>query len=88
MNLHEYETLRRPVYEAFAKVVQFILERAISADSRIPRPQAVQSRAKQAESLRRNAGNEIMGKRLSTYRRKCSGIWLRSGSICCACSPG
>jgi ppGpp synthetase/RelA/SpoT-type nucleotidyltranferase len=78
MNLHEYETLRRPVYEAFAKVVQFILERAISADSRIPRPQAVQSRAKQAESLRRRLeqSNKLDTQTLEIDRRDLAGTRL------------
>ncbi len=53
MNLDEYQRLFRPTYESFANVVRFILEQAISADSRVPRPQSVQARAKQIESLRR-----------------------------------
>jgi ppGpp synthetase/RelA/SpoT-type nucleotidyltranferase len=53
VNLDEYERLLRPTYEAFANVVRLILEQAISAGSRVPRPQSVQARAKQIESLRR-----------------------------------
>ncbi len=75
MNLDEYERLHRPAYEAFANVVRLILERAISADARIPRPQAVQSRAKQVESLRRRLqqSNTMDTQTLETDRRDLAG---------------
>ena len=78
MNLDEYERLRRPTYEAFANVVQFILERAISADARIPRPQSVQARGKQVESLRRRLeqSNKLDTQTLESDRRDLAGARL------------
>lgn len=78
MNLDEYERLHRPTYQAFADVVRFILERAISADARVPRPQAVQSRAKQVESLRRRLeqSNKMDTQTLEIDRRDLAGARL------------
>jgi ppGpp synthetase/RelA/SpoT-type nucleotidyltranferase len=78
VNLHEYETLHRPTYEAFANVVRVILERAISADDRIPRPQSVQARAKEVESLRRRLeqSNMLDTQTLESDRRDLAGTRL------------
>jgi ppGpp synthetase/RelA/SpoT-type nucleotidyltranferase len=78
VNLDEYERVRRPTYEAFANVVQFILEQAISADARIPRPQAVQSRAKEVNSLRRRLeeSNKPNTQTLESDRRDLAGARL------------
>jgi ppGpp synthetase/RelA/SpoT-type nucleotidyltranferase len=78
LELNEYENRLRPTYEAFAGVVRFILERAISVDSRIPRPQAVQSRAKEVKSLRRQLeqSNKLDTQTLELDRRDLAGARL------------
>ena len=53
MNLNEYETKFFPIYKAFAETVRFILKKAILAAGNLPRPQSIQYRAKEVESLRR-----------------------------------
>ena len=53
MNLNDYEKKFIPTYEAFAKTVRFILEKALLAAENLPRPQSVQCRAKGIESLQR-----------------------------------
>jgi ppGpp synthetase/RelA/SpoT-type nucleotidyltranferase len=76
--LDEYAMLHRPTYEAFANVVRFILERAISADAGIPRPQAAQSRAKAINSLRRRLeeSNKLDTQTLESDRRDLAGARL------------
>lgn len=78
MNLEDYEKQHRPTYEAFANVVRFILEQAIAAAPSIPRPQSVQSRAKQVESLRRplEEANNLDTQTLETDRRDLAGMRL------------
>lgn len=58
MNLNDYEKKFFPTYEAFAETVRFILEKALLAAENLPRPQAVQCRAKGIESLRRRLAEE------------------------------
>lgn len=53
MNLDDYEKKHFSTYEAFAKTVRFILEKAFLAAEDLPRPQSVQCRAKGVDSLRR-----------------------------------
>ncbi|MDQ0561497.1 ppGpp synthetase/RelA/SpoT-type nucleotidyltransferase [Rhizobium mesoamericanum] len=53
MKFDEYERLHFTRYEAFAKVVGTILDRAIVAAANIPRPQSIQARAKTSDSLRK-----------------------------------
>lgn len=78
MNLEDYEKQHRPTYEAFANVVRFILEQAIAAAPSIPRPQSVQSRAKQVDSLRRRLeeANNLDTQTLETDRRDLAGVRL------------
>jgi len=78
VNLDEYERLLRPTYEAFASVVRFILEQALSADPQIPRPQSVQARAKQIESLRRRLqeSDKLDTQTLESDRRDLAGARL------------
>jgi ppGpp synthetase/RelA/SpoT-type nucleotidyltranferase len=58
VNLNDYEKNFLPIYEAFAKTVRFILEKALLAADSLPRPQSVQSRAKTIKSLRRRLTEE------------------------------
>ncbi len=53
VNLNDYKKKYFSTYEAFAKTVRFILEKALLAAENLPRPQSVQCRAKGIESLRR-----------------------------------
>lgn len=78
MNLEEYEKEYRLTYEAFANVVRFILEQAIAADPSVPRPQSVQSRAKQVDSLRRRLeeANNLHTPTLEADRRDLAGARL------------
>jgi ppGpp synthetase/RelA/SpoT-type nucleotidyltranferase len=52
VNLNDYEKKFFPTYEAFAETVRFILEKALLAAESLPRPQAIQCRAKGIESVR------------------------------------
>lgn len=58
MNLNDYETKYFPIYKAFAETVRFILKKAILAADNLPRPQSIQCRAKETESLRRRLTEE------------------------------
>ncbi len=49
----DYEQQYFSTYQAFAKTVSFILEKALIAAEHLPRPQSIQYRAKGMESLRR-----------------------------------
>lgn len=53
MNINDYDKELFSTYEAFAKTVRFILEKALLASKNVPRPQSVQCRAKSIDSLRR-----------------------------------
>ncbi|MCP4407297.1 MAG: RelA/SpoT domain-containing protein [Gammaproteobacteria bacterium] len=52
MNLNDYEKKYFSIYEAFAKTVRFIFEKALLSTNNLPPPQSVQCRAKGIESLR------------------------------------
>jgi ppGpp synthetase/RelA/SpoT-type nucleotidyltranferase len=58
VNLNNYETKYFPIYKAFAETVRFILQKAIPAAENLPRPQSIQCRAKEIESLRRRLTEE------------------------------
>ncbi len=58
MNLKDYENQYYSIYEAFAKTVRFILEKALLSADNLPRPQSVQCRAKGIKSLRRRLAEE------------------------------
>ncbi len=53
MNLDDYEKNYSSTYQAFAETVRFILKKALLAADNLPRPQSVQCRAKEVDSLRR-----------------------------------
>ena len=53
MNLDDYEKEYLSTYQAFAKTVRFILEKALLSAANLPRPQSVQCRAKGVDSHRR-----------------------------------
>ncbi|MDE1715313.1 RelA/SpoT domain-containing protein [Chromobacterium amazonense] len=60
MNLDDYEKQYFAKYQAFSETARFILEQALRATENMPRPQSVQCRAKEVESLRHRlaeAGN-------------------------------
>jgi ppGpp synthetase/RelA/SpoT-type nucleotidyltranferase len=58
VDLNNYETKYFPIYKAFAETVRFILKKAILAADNLPRPQSIQCRAKEIESLRRRLTEE------------------------------
>ena len=78
MTFDEYQTKYFPIYGAFAETVRFILEKAISADTDIPRPQSIQSRAKGVQSLRRRLteSSHLDTQTLETDRRDLAGARL------------
>src|SRR4051794_6531259 len=53
MNIDDYQKGYFPIYEEFAQTVRYILEKALLAAVKLPRPQSVQCRAKAPYSLRR-----------------------------------
>jgi ppGpp synthetase/RelA/SpoT-type nucleotidyltranferase len=53
MTFDEYEKRYAVLYAEYANVVKFILEKAIDEASDVPRPQSIQSRAKESGSLKR-----------------------------------
>lgn len=78
MNLNDYETKYLPTYEAFAKTVRFILEKALLATEDLPRPQSVQCRAKGIKSLRRRLAevHNLDTQKLELDRRDLAGARL------------
>lgn len=78
MNLDEYEKTHLPTYDEFARTVRFILENALRADKNLPRPQSVQCRAKDVESLRRRLveANRLDTQTLELDRRDLAGARL------------
>jgi ppGpp synthetase/RelA/SpoT-type nucleotidyltranferase len=78
MNFDEYQSAQFSVYQAFADTVRFILEQALRNDKELPRPQAVQSRAKSIESLRRRLVEEgkLETQTLESERRDLAGARL------------
>lgn len=58
MNLNDYETKHSAIYQAFAETVRFILKKAFLTAESLPRPQSIQYRAKEIESLRRRLTEE------------------------------
>lgn len=53
MTFEEYEKRYATLYADYAKVIRFILERAIAGAEGIPQPQSIQSREKDPASLKR-----------------------------------
>ena len=79
MNFDEYQTKYFPIYGSFAETVRFILEKAISVGTDIPRPQSIQSRAKGIQSLRRRLtenGGRLDTQTIETDRRDLAGARL------------
>ena len=78
MNLIDYENKYFLIYEAFAKTVRFILNRALIAANNLPLPQSFQSRAKGIDSLRRRLSEEgqLDTETLELARRDLAGIRL------------
>jgi ppGpp synthetase/RelA/SpoT-type nucleotidyltranferase len=78
VNLNEYEKQFFSTYEAFAETVRFILEKALRADEKLPRPQAIQSRAKAADSLRHRLAEvkKLSTQTLELDRRDLAGVRL------------
>lgn len=78
MNLNDYETRYFGTYKAFAETVRFILKKAILAAKNLPRPQSVQYRAKEIDSLRRRLTEEgkLETQTLQRDRRDLAGVRL------------
>ena len=78
MNFNDYENKYFSIYEGFAKTVRFILEKALLSADSLPRPQSVQCRAKEIESLRRRLTEEgiLDTQKLEFDRRDLAGAWL------------
>jgi ppGpp synthetase/RelA/SpoT-type nucleotidyltranferase len=57
MNFHEYEKDGKQLYEDFAELIKKLLTEAVAKDTKCPRVQAYQSRAKAASSLKRKLEN-------------------------------
>ena len=53
MNIDDYQMKYFTVYEELSRTVGFILDKALIAEGSLPRPQSVQCRAKEVDSLRR-----------------------------------
>jgi ppGpp synthetase/RelA/SpoT-type nucleotidyltranferase len=53
MNIDDYENKYFSVYDELARTVRFILDKALTAEGSLPRPQSIQCRAKDVDSLRR-----------------------------------
>jgi ppGpp synthetase/RelA/SpoT-type nucleotidyltranferase len=58
VNLNDYEKKYFSIYEAFSETVRFILKKALLSAENLPRPQSIQCRAKEIESLRRRLAEE------------------------------
>jgi ppGpp synthetase/RelA/SpoT-type nucleotidyltranferase len=78
MNLDDYEKRYFPFYKVFAETVRFILEHALLATKHLPRPQSIQCRAKDVESLRRRLieTNKMDTQTLELDRRDLAGVRL------------
>lgn len=78
MNLHDYEKKYFPIYEAFAKTIRFILEKALQSANSLPLPQSIQCRAKGIESLRRRLveAGKLNTQTLELDRRDLAGVRL------------
>jgi len=78
VNLEEYEKTHRLTYEAYAGTVRYILEQALLANAQLPRPQSIQSRAKEVASLRRRLkeANKLDTETLERDRRDLAGARL------------
>jgi ppGpp synthetase/RelA/SpoT-type nucleotidyltranferase len=74
MNFQDYEREFYFRYEAFAKIVKLILEKAIEA-SDVPRPQSIQYRAKSPKSLkdRLEEGRKLDSENIENDRRDVAG---------------
>lgn len=78
MNVGDYETKYLSTYEAFAETVRFILNKALLAAPKMPRPQSIQHRAKGIESLRRRLveSGKMDTQMLEDERRDLAGVRL------------
>ncbi|WP_176969627.1 RelA/SpoT domain-containing protein [Nitrosomonas sp. Nm33] len=78
MNLDDYEKKYFPIYKAFAETVRFILEKALLVTENLPRPQSIQCRAKEIESLRRRLTElgKLDTQTLELDRRDLAGVRL------------
>ncbi len=76
MNLNDYETKYSAIYKAFAETVHFILKKAFLTAESLPRPQSIQYRAKEIESLRRRLAEEgkLSTQALELDRRDLAGV--------------
>jgi ppGpp synthetase/RelA/SpoT-type nucleotidyltranferase len=75
VNFDDYQSKYFAIYQDFAGTVRFILEQALKADAKLPRPQSIQSRAKTPDSLRRRLSEQdkLNTTTLETDRRDLSG---------------
>lgn len=78
MNLNDYENKYFSIYEAFAKTVRFILEKALLSANALGRPQSIQFRAKDIKSLRSRLAEvgKLDTQTLEYDRRDLAGIRL------------
>lgn len=78
MNFDEYQTTYFSVYQSFADTVRSILEHALRDAKELPRPQAIQSRAKGLDRLRRRLieENKLDTQTLESVRRDLAGARL------------
>ncbi|TIQ03828.1 poly-gamma-glutamate hydrolase family protein [Mesorhizobium sp.] len=78
MNIAEYEKTSLSTYDDFARTVRFILENALRAERSLPRPQSIQCRAKDVDSLRRRLAesNKLDTQTLELDRRDLAGARL------------
>jgi len=78
MNIEDYEKTYYSIYDAFAQTVRFILESALRASKDLPRPQSVQCRAKDVDSLRQRLADvgELDSQAIEVVRRDLAGARL------------
>jgi ppGpp synthetase/RelA/SpoT-type nucleotidyltranferase len=77
MNFNEYEK-KFPTYQDFAKTVKFIIKEALIKAEHLPRPQSIQCRAKEIDSLRRRLTEvqKLDTQTLELDRRDLAGVRL------------
>lgn len=78
MNIHDYETHGRYLYEAFAEKVRFVLGTALETANNLPVPQSIQARAKSPSSLRQRLAEagKLETQTLELERRDLAGARL------------
>jgi ppGpp synthetase/RelA/SpoT-type nucleotidyltranferase len=78
VNLTDYEQKFFPIYQAFAETVRIILEKALLAAEKLPRPQSIQCRAKAIDRLRRRLveDGKLDTQTLDLDRRDLAGVRL------------